>query len=167
MAAHDCSRASAYDGPPSTPSTSSRPEPAIPSIFTRIIAGEVPGRIVWRDDVCVAMLDIRPLNRGHALVIPIAEVDRWTDLAADVAGHCMAVAHAVGRAQQEAFSPARVGLVIAGFEVPHAHVHVVPIDHMGHLDFGSADANADPADLDAVAETLRGAIRAAGHTSVA
>ena len=74
------------------------------TIFTRIIHGEIPGRIVWRDDTCVAMVDIRPLNRGHVLVIPIAEVDRWTDLPADTAAHCTTVAHTIGRAQMMAFS---------------------------------------------------------------
>ncbi|MEE1564840.1 MAG: hypothetical protein V1249_07645, partial [Acidimicrobiales bacterium] len=60
-----------------------------------------------------------------------------------------------------------IGLMIAGFEVPHTHLHVVPIDHMGHLDFGSADAAADAGDLDVVADILRDALRSAGHTSVA
>ena len=75
------------------------------SIFTRIIDGEIPGRIVWRDATCVAMVDIRPLNRGHVLVIPITEVDRWTDLPAEVVVHCTGVAHAVGRAQMAVLSP--------------------------------------------------------------
>lgn len=136
------------------------------SIFTRIIEGEIPGRIVWRDDHCVAMVDIRPLHRGHTLVIPITEVDRWTDLSAEVASHCLTVAHSVGRAQQEAFAPARVGLVIAGFEVPHAHVHVVPIDDMRDLDFSRVDTDPDPADLDSVADTLRATLRAHGHSAV-
>ncbi len=139
----------------------------MPSIFTRIIDGEIPGRIVWRDDACVAMVDIRPLNRGHVLVIPLAEVDQWTDLPAEVAAHCTEVAHAVGRAQKAAFSPTRIGLMVAGFEVPHTHLHVVPIDHMGHLDFANADAHADPDDLDAVADALRDALAADGHPSVA
>ena len=130
------------------------------SIFTRIIDGEIPGRIVWRDEVCVAMVDIRPLNRGHVLVIPLLEVDQWTDLPAGVAAHCTTVAHAVGLAQKAAFSPTRIGLMVAGFEVPHTHLHVVPIDHMGHLDFANADAAADPDDLDAVAEALRTALAA-------
>ena len=132
------------------------------SIFTRIIAGEIPGRIIWSDPTCIAMLDIRPLNRGHVLVIPIVEVDRWTDLTSDVATHCTRVAHTIGRAQMAAFAPERVGLIIAGFEVAHTHLHVVPIDHMGHLDFGQAD-NADPADLDTVAEELRAVLLATGH----
>jgi len=138
----------------------------VPTIFTRIMNGEIPGRIVWRDDTCVAMVDIRPLNRGHVLVIPVAEVDRWTDLPAEVAAHCTTVAHAIGRAQMAALSPARIGLMIAGFEVPHTHLHVVPIDHMGHLDFAGADPDVAPEDLDAVAELLRDALRADGHQSV-
>ncbi|GIT45437.1 MAG: hypothetical protein Ct9H300mP12_00220 [Acidimicrobiales bacterium] len=88
------------------------------SIFTRIINGEIPGRIIWRDDTCVAMIDIRPLNRGHVLVIPVTEVDQWTDLPAEVVTHCTGVAHAVGRAQMAVLSPARIGLMVAGFEVP-------------------------------------------------
>ena len=137
------------------------------SIFTRIIDGEIPGRIIWRDATCVAMIDIRPLNRGHVLVIPVTEVDRWTDLPTEVVAHCTGVAHAVGRAQMIAFAPERIGLMIAGFEVPHTHMHVVPLDHMGHLDFGQADTDADPSDLDDVAEALRAALRSDGHPEVA
>ncbi|MED5599654.1 MAG: HIT family protein [Actinomycetota bacterium] len=137
----------------------------MPSIFTRIFAGEIPGRIVWSDPTCIAILDIRPLNRGHVLVIPIVEVDRWTDLRPEIAAHCVHVAHAIGRAQMAAFTPERIGLIIAGFEVPHTHLHVVPIDHMGHLDFSQAD-DADPGDLDAVAEELRAVLLAAGHPEV-
>ena len=133
------------------------------SIFTRIINGEIPGRIIWRDDTCVAMIDIRPLNRGHVLVIPVTEVDQWTDLPAEVVTLCTGVAHAVGRAQMAVLSPARIGLMVAGFEVPHTHLHVVPLESMGHLDFAQADPDPDPADLDAVADLLRGALRAGGH----
>ena len=136
------------------------------TIFTRIINGEIPGRIVWRDDTCVAMVDIRPLNRGHVLVIPIVEVDRWTDLPSETAAHCTTVAHTIGRAQMVAFSPTRIGLMIAGFEVPHTHLHVVPIDHMGHLDFTKANPNAAPSDLDAVADALRAALKADGQDRV-
>ena len=136
------------------------------SIFTRIINGEISGRIVWRDEICVVMVDIRPLNRGHLLVIPIEEVNRWTDLSTDTASHCMTVAHTIGRIQQELFAPVRVGLMIAGFEIPHAHLHVIPIDTMDHLDFANADPDADPDDLDRVAELLRQALRRADHEAV-
>ena len=128
----------------------------MPSIFTRIIDGEIPGRFVWRDEVCVAFLDVRPLNRGHVLVVPRAEVDHWVDLDSETVAHLMAVAHGVAAAQQATgLAPDRVGLMIAGFEVPHVHVHVVPISTMAHLDFSSADTSPDPDDLDAVADLLR------------
>ena len=128
----------------------------MPSIFTRIIDGEIPGRFVWRDEACVAFLDVRPLNRGHVLVVPRAEVDHWVDLDAETASHLMVVAHRVAAAQQAAgLAPDRVGLMIAGFEVPHVHMHVVPISTMAHLDFSSADTSPDPDDLDAVAALLR------------
>ena len=133
------------------------------SIFTRIIDGEIPGRIIWRDATCVAMIDIRPLNRGHVLVIPVTEVDQWTDLPAEVVTHCTGVAHAVGRAQMAVLSPARIGLMVAGFEVPHTHLHVVPLEGMNTLDFAQAAPAPDPADLDAVADMLRDALRAGGH----
>ncbi len=128
----------------------------MPSIFTRIINGEIPGRFVWRDDVCVAFMDVRPLNRGHVLVVPVAEVDHWVDLDSETVAHLMAVAHGVAAAQRAAgLAPDRVGLMIAGFEVPHVHVHVVPISTMAHLDFTQADTSPDPDDLDAVASLLR------------
>lgn len=128
------------------------------SIYTRIIAGEIPGRFIWEDDVCVSFLDIRPLARGHALVVPREEIDQWTDLAASTAAHLVEVAHAVGNAQKALLSPARIGLMIAGFEVPHVHVHVVPMNSMAALDFSQADGNPDQADLDQLQIDLRAAL---------
>lgn len=125
------------------------------SIFTRIIAGEIPARMVWSDDVCVAFLDVRPLNRGHVLVVPRAEIDHWVDLDPDVVAHLTRVAQRVAAVQQRVLSPGRVGLMIAGFEVPHVHLHVVPMEGMEHLDFAQADPDPDPDDLDELAERLR------------
>ncbi len=135
------------------------------SIFTRIINGEIPGRFVWRDDVAVAFLDVRPLAPGHCLVVPIVEIDRWTDLPAPVANHLMAVAHAVANAQQLVFSPPRVGMMIAGFDVPHTHIHIFPTHAMSAFDFAQADTKPDASALDANAVALRVALRAAGHTA--
>ena len=128
------------------------------TIFTRIIDGEIPGRFIWRDDVCVSFLDIRPLARGHALVVPRVEVDQWTDLPAETAAHLMTVAHSVGNAQKALLSPARIGLMIAGFEVPHVHVHVVPMNSMAALDFSQADGDPDQDDLDRLRTMLAEAI---------
>jgi histidine triad (HIT) family protein len=130
----------------------------MPTIFTRIIGGELPGRFVWRDDRCVAFLSINPLQPGHTLVVPIDEVDHWIDLDDELAAHLMTVSKRIARAQQDLFSPAKVGLMIAGLEVPHVHLHVVPIRGVHDLDFSNADPSPDPATLDAAADALRGAL---------
>ena len=137
----------------------------MPTIYTRIIDGEIPGRFLWQDDRCVSFLDIRPLAHGHALVVPRDEIDQWTDLPADLAAHLMTVAHAIGGVQKAILEPARVGLMIAGFEVPHVHVHVVPMNSMAALDFSQADASPDQDALDAVRTQLSDGLRAAGHAA--
>lgn len=134
------------------------------SIFTRIIDGEIPGRLIWRDEVAVAMVDIRPLAPGHTLVIPRIEVDHWIDLDPAVAAHLMTVARHIGAAQMQVFEPARIGLMIAGFEVPHTHLHVVPMASMANLDFSTANNDPDNAELDAAAERLRDALGELGYS---
>ncbi|GAA2480321.1 HIT family protein [Winogradskya humida] len=120
----------------------------MPTIFSRIISGELPGRIVWSDDRVAAFLTIAPLTPGHTLVVPRAEVDEWTDLDPELAAHVFAVAHTIGRALKTAFDAPRVGLIVAGFEVPHAHVHVFPAQEMADFDFTRADPDASAEDLD-------------------
>jgi len=133
------------------------------TVFTRIIDGELPGRFVWRDDRCVAFLSINPLAPGHTLVVPRAEIDHWLDLDPALATHCFEVARGIGAAQMDAFSPPRVGLLIAGFEVPHTHLHVVPTRSMADLEFANADPSPAAEALDAAAKKLRGALAARGH----
>jgi histidine triad (HIT) family protein len=139
----------------------------LPSLFTRIIRGELPGRFVWRDERAVGFLTISPLRPGHTLVVPVQEIDHWLDVPAELMQHLTLVAQNVGHAVQRVFRPEKVGLMIAGLEVRHVHLHVVPIHSLGDLDFAKADANAAPADLDAAAERLRAALREAGHREVA
>jgi histidine triad (HIT) family protein len=138
----------------------------MPTIFTRIIDGEIPSRMVWEDDQCVSFLDVRPLAPGHCLVVPRVEVDHWTDLDPGLAAHLMTVAQTVGRAQRELFDPARIGLMVAGFEVPHVHLHVIPARSMADFDFAQADRSPNAADLDRNLEALRQALAAAGCTAV-
>ena len=137
------------------------------TIFTRIIGGEIPARFVYSDSDCVAFLDVRPLARGHCLVVPRDEIDQWTDLSPSQAAHLTEVAHAVGKVQKRLLSPARIGLMIAGFEVPHVHVHVVPMNSMADLDFSRADASPDPADLDRLRAEIAQGLAAAGHEGAA
>ena len=133
------------------------------TLFTKIIEGEIPGRFVWRDDRAVVFLTIAPMTPGHALVVPVIEVDHWIDLDPDLAAHLMVVARAVGRAQMHAFSPTRVGMIVAGLEVPHCHLHLVPIETEADLSFARADHHPDPAALDDAAGRLRAALRDQGH----
>lgn len=125
------------------------------TIFTRIINGEIPGTFVWRDDLCVAFLSINPMARGHVLVVPVDQVDHWVDASPELAAHVFDVARRIGVAQQAAFDCERVGLIVAGYEVPHMHVHVIPTENMGQLSFASAAAHVDPADLEAAAVAIR------------
>lgn len=137
----------------------------MPSVFTRILRGELPARFVYQDDRCAVFLSIAPLRPGHALVVPRAEVDHWIDLEPELSGHLMQVAQQIGKAQMLAFAPHRVGLMIAGFEVPHVHVHVSPIDGMNDLDFANADHRAGAAALDEAAAKLRKALRELGYAA--
>jgi histidine triad (HIT) family protein len=139
----------------------------MPTIFTRIIHGELPGRFVWKDDRAVAFLSINPLRPGHTLVVPRKETDHWIDLDDDLAGHLMRVARAVGEAQQRAFLPERIGMTILGMEVPHVHLHVVPIESERDMDFARAERSPDPAALDDSAERIRGELRALRYDEVA
>lgn len=121
------------------------------TVFTKIIEGEIPGAFVWRDDECVAFLSINPLRTGHVLVVPRLEVDHWLDCPPGLRDHLFAVAQRIGRALQEIYSPAKVGLMIAGLEVPHLHIHVVPIDGVHDLDFANAAISVAPEELERVA----------------
>jgi len=121
------------------------------TVFTRIIEGELPARFVWRDERCVAFLSINPLREGHTLVVPHEPIDHWLDLPSDLAAHLMDVSQKLGRALQRAYDPTKVGVVIAGLEVPHVHIHLTPIDELEDLDFRNAAADPDPQELDEAA----------------
>lgn len=133
------------------------------TLFTRIIDGEIPGRFVWSDDRAVAFTTIAPITDGHTLVVPRAEVDQLTDAPDDLLAHLVVVAKTVGRAQQAAWDAPRAALLVAGFEVPHLHLHVLPAWDESSLTFANARTDVPAADLDAAAERLRDALRAAGH----
>jgi histidine triad (HIT) family protein len=127
-----------------------------------IINGDLPGRFVWKDDRCVAFLSINPLAPGHTLVVPRQEIDHWVDADAGLLGHLTMVSRDIGAALQTAFSPIRVGMMIAGLEVPHLHIHLVPMNGVHDLDFANADPSPDPADLDAAAAAIRLALGDSG-----
>lgn len=137
----------------------------MPTVFTRIITGEWPGTFVWRDEVCAAFMSINPMAHGHTLVVPRAEVDHWIDLDRTTADHLFRVAHMIGQAQQRAFACERVGLIIAGYEVPHTHLHVVPTRHLSELSFANAAATVERVELEQAARAIIGALDALGYQS--
>ena len=113
-------------------------EELMATIFTRIIKGEIPGTFVHRDDLCVAFMSINPMAPGHVLVVPIEEVDHWVDASPELTAHLFDVTRRLARAQDSVFDCERVGVIIAGYEVPHAHIHVIPTNDMGQLSFANA-----------------------------
>ncbi|MBU6241185.1 MAG: HIT family protein [Acidobacteria bacterium] len=125
------------------------------TIFTRIIKGELPGTFVHRDDDVVVFMSINPISPGHALVVPVAEVDQWTDVEPRTRAKLFEVAHRVGEAQKKAFFCNRVALIIAGFEVPHCHLHVIPANDMGDVSFANAAMKVDPDELRRLAEAIK------------
>jgi histidine triad (HIT) family protein len=134
----------------------------MPTIFTRIINGEIPGTFVWRDDLCVAFMSINPLAFGHTLVVPIDEIEHWIDAPPDLSAHLFAVAQHIGQAMQSAFSLEKVGLIMAGYEVPHMHIHVIPTNDMSEMSFENAAASVEPEVLESSAASLRAALSALG-----
>jgi len=128
------------------------------TVFTKIIAGDLPGHFVYRDEKAVAFLSINPIRPGHTLVVPTEEVSHWVDLEPDLNAHLMRVSQKVAKAQMEVFTPQRVGVMIAGFEVPHTHIHVVPIDHEGQLSFSHAARTVDQEELKQYAARLSKAL---------
>jgi len=136
------------------------------SLFTRIIEGDAPARFVWKDEQCVAFLALHPLKPGHTLVVPRVEVDHWIDLDAALMSRLVHVAQIIGTAQRAAFRPEKVALMIAGLEVRHVHLHLVPIGDLREMDFGRADRDPDPVALDEAAARLRAALLDQGRTEV-
>jgi len=138
----------------------------MPTLFTRVINGEIPGTFVWKDEHCVAFLSINPLKRGHTLVVPRMEIDHWIDCPPELSDHLFAVSRDIGSSLQRAFQPTRIGLVIAGLEVPHLHIHLVPIDGAHDLDFANAARSVEAGQLQEVASAIRAELESMGLSGV-
>ncbi len=136
------------------------------TVFTRILDGELPGVFVWRDERCAGFLSINPVRPGHVLVVPREEVDHWVDLEPDLLRHLMTVARAIGRAQQQAFEQPRVGMLIAGLEVPHAHIHLIPMSSEADLHLANAKSSVSAAELEQHAAAIRAALIEQGAAGV-
>ena len=114
------------------------------SIFSRIINGDLPGYFVWEDEHCVAIMTIQPIREGHLMVIPREEIAEWTELPTELMSHLMQVAQRLAKAQKSCLPSVRTGLMLSGLDVPHVHIHVLPIDSPEDMNFANArDAAAD------------------------
>ncbi|PWF26468.1 HIT family protein [Ancrocorticia populi] len=133
------------------------------SVFTEIIAGNIPGRFVWADETCVAFGTHEPIKDGHTLVVPRQEVSRFTDLDEEAFAHLAVVAQKIGRAQEHAFSVPRAMLMIAGMEVPHVHLHVIPATSEADIRFENAQSGLPGEKMDAAIEKVRDALRELGY----
>jgi histidine triad (HIT) family protein len=131
----------------------------MPSIFTRIIEREIPAHILREDDNFLAFLDVRPIREGHSLVIPKAEVPDVFELQESLLAGLLPFAQPVAQAIQQVTQATRVGMAVIGLEVPHAHIHLVPIDGLHDLDFRRASPASDE-ELAATAERIRAALQA-------
>ncbi len=125
------------------------------SIFTRMIQGEIPCHKVAENDRFLAFLDISPLREGHTLVVPKLEVDRFFDLPAGLMAEIMPFAQEVATRIRKAVPCDRVGVAVIGLEVPHAHVHLIPIDRMADMDFTREKLKLSQAELATIAERIR------------
>jgi histidine triad (HIT) family protein len=126
----------------------------MPTLFSKIISGEVPCHKVWEDDAHLAFLDIRPMARGHTLVIPKREVDYLFDLSEDETAAIWNVARAVARRLKEKTGCARVCIGAWGYEVPHAHIHLVPTNFMADFMPPPGATEGDHSELAALAADL-------------
>ncbi|WP_290341796.1 HIT family protein [Corynebacterium auris] len=127
------------------------------TVFTKILDGDLPGRFIYRDETVAAFLSIAPIAYGHTLVVPVEEVDKWTDLSPALWTHMNEIAKEIGQAVIEAFGSERAGYLIAGFEVPHAHIHVFPANDMSGYNLANVipAEQTDQAKMDEAAELLR------------
>jgi len=128
------------------------------TIFSHIINGHIPGTFVYRDELCVAFMSINPLADGHVLIVPIEEVDHWIDASPELSAHLFAVSHKISLALASAFPCERVGLIIAGYEVNHCHIHLIPTQSIHELNFANAAQSVERETLEAHAAKIIAAL---------
>jgi len=126
----------------------------VASVFSLIMSGKIPGNFIYEDEQAVAILTIQPIRAGHVLVIPRLEIDQWSDLPEELMAHLTIVSHKIAKAMKAIFPCKRIGMMIAGLEVPHTHIHLVPMDSMNDLNFAFAK-NMEDALLKQIAENIR------------
>lgn len=125
------------------------------TLFSRIIRGEIPSYKIAEDDRYFAFLDINPLREGHTLVVPKTETDYIFDLDDDTLAGMMVFSGKVAAAVREAYPCNRIGLAVLGLEIPHAHIHLVPMDAMDDINFRNPKLKFSPAEFEETASRIR------------
>ena len=125
------------------------------SIFTKIVQGEIPCHKIAENDKFFAFLDINPLTKGHTLVIPKQEVDYIYDLEDNSLAEINVFAKKIAKAIEKSVECNRIGLAVIGLEVPHAHIHLVPIDNIGDLNFENPKMSLSQEELAEIADVIR------------
>jgi histidine triad (HIT) family protein len=118
------------------------------TLFSKIINGDIPGTFVHKDEHCVVFMTINPITDGHVLVVPILEVDHWVDLPHDTSAHVFAVAQRISKALEAAFPCERIGLIIAGYEINHCHLHLIPTNSLADFNFAKAATSVERSTLE-------------------
>ncbi|MFD2918145.1 HIT family protein [Terrimonas rubra] len=126
------------------------------SVFTKIITGEIPSYKITENDKFIAFLDVFPLRAGHVLVVPKIEVDKLFDLPADYLAEILQFAQPIARAIEKSFDCKRCGISVVGIEVPHAHVHLIPINNANDLNFTQAKMSFSETEMKAFQEKIIG-----------
>ena len=134
------------------------------SIFTKIVNGEIPAYKIAEDENYLAFLDVFPLVKGHTLVIPKKEIDYLFDLDDDLYSGLMLFSKKVAQAIKKTIPCKRVGEAVIGLEVPHAHIHLVPLNNMGDLNFSNPKLNLSEEELKAIAKDISGNFDVSGKT---
>ncbi|MBP7477544.1 MAG: HIT family protein [Chitinophagales bacterium] len=124
------------------------------TIFSRIVAGEIPCYKVAENDHFLAFLDITPVQKGHVLVIPKKEIDYIFDIEDDLIGAMMIFSKKVANAIKAVFPCERIGVAVIGLEVPHAHIHLIPINALADMDFKNVRLKLDAAEMSDIAQRI-------------
>ena len=129
----------------------------MPSIFSRIINGEIPAWKVAESERFLAFLDVNPLAKGHTLIVPKVETDYFFDLSDEEITSIMLFSKKVASAMRSTLPCLRIGMSVIGLEVPHAHIHLVPLNSMGDINFSNSRLNLSAEEMEAIAASIRSA----------
>ena len=125
------------------------------TIFTKIINGEIPCYKIAEDENFIAFLDINPLVKGHTLVVPKKEIDYLFDQTNDVLSNILLFSKPIAKAIEKVVPCVRIGVTVIGLEVPHTHIHLIPINHVSDMDFAKPKLTFEASEMEGIAEAIR------------